>query len=250
MGCFFSGCFVCWGPKVPWLLLQQSCVGREASSRQEGRPSSLTLTPVCLSCLLTPDMGWDNPGSGAKLVTSTYQIRAESCINPLLTDLCSVLAVFGFLYFFLVFHVPGPNVLLLKLCFVTGEEGREEVWHCWGPRALSSKIQLISLGLHTCLNLPMCGNYFSEWDGNEKGKKPQCLHVQSASPVLDPQKVCEDSSVSAQKNIMNSRVISLKSLKISEVAFERSKEHSYFRFFFHSLLNSKAVAELEMGIYQ
>lgn len=105
----------------------ESCVGREASSRQEGRPSSLTLTPVCLSCLLTPDMGWDNPGSGAKLVTSTYQIRAESCINPFLAKLCSVLGVFGFLYFFLVFHVLGPNVLLLKLCFVTGEEGREEV---------------------------------------------------------------------------------------------------------------------------
>lgn len=165
----------------------ESCVGREASSRQEGRPSSLTLTPVCLSCLLTPDMGWDNPGSGAKLVTSTYQIRAESCINPFLAKLCSVLGVFGFLYFFLVFHVLGPNALLLKLCFVTGEEGREEVWHSWGPRALSSKIQLTSLGLHTCLNLPMCGNYFSEWDGNEKGKKPQCLYAQSASHVLDPQ---------------------------------------------------------------
>lgn len=117
MGCFFSGCFVCWGPKVPWLLLQQSCVGREASSRQEGRPSSLTLTPVCLSCLLTPDMGWDNPGSGAKLVTSTYQIRAESCINPLLNRSLFCASCIWVFVLFSSFPCPWPKCFVAKTLF-------------------------------------------------------------------------------------------------------------------------------------
>lgn len=98
-----------------------------ASSRQEEGTSSLTLMLLCLSCLLTPDTSWDNTGTGAKPVTSTYRIRAESCIDPLLTNLCSVLDAFGFLYFFLVSHVLGPIFLLLKLIFVTSEEGREEI---------------------------------------------------------------------------------------------------------------------------
>lgn len=97
------------------------------SSRQEESPSSLTFTPLCLSCLLAPHTGWDNTGTGAKLVTRFYQVRAESCIHPLLTHLCSVLDAFGVLYFFLVSHVLGPNVLLLKLFFLISEEGREEV---------------------------------------------------------------------------------------------------------------------------
>lgn len=29
-------------------------------------------------------------------------------------------------------------------------------------------------------------NYFSEWDGNEKGEKRQCLYAKSASAVLGP----------------------------------------------------------------
>lgn len=114
--------FFSWALRVLWSrgsltpLSSWTQCGKGASSRQEGSPSSLTLTPVCLSCLLTLGMGWDNPGTGAKLVTSTYQSRTESCVHPLLTDLCSVLGVFGFLYFSRVFHILGPNVLLLKLC--------------------------------------------------------------------------------------------------------------------------------------
>lgn len=115
-----AGCFFFW--VLPVLGSRGSLTtpsnwvqcGKGASSRQEGRPSSLTLTPVCLSCLLTLGMGWDNPGTGAKLVTGTYQSRAESCIYPLLTDLCAVLGLFGVLYFFSSFLCPWPKCFVAK----------------------------------------------------------------------------------------------------------------------------------------
>lgn len=136
VGCFFLGALCSEVQRCPDYPSNRLLGWKGASSRQKETPSSLTLTLLCLSCLLTPDTSWDNTGTGAKLVTSTYHIRAERC---LLTNLCSLLYAFGFLYFFSVSHVLGPNVVLLKLVFLTSEEGRGEVWHCWGPRALEQQ---------------------------------------------------------------------------------------------------------------
>ena len=113
--CFFLGALCAEVQRCPDYPPNRPLCWKGASSRQEESPTSLTLTLLCLSCLLTPGTSWDNTGTGAKLVTSTYHIRAESCIHPLFTHLCSVLGTFGFLYFFPVSHVLGPNVLLLKL---------------------------------------------------------------------------------------------------------------------------------------
>lgn len=84
-------------------------MGRELQAGKKGGPA---VSLLCACPLLILGMGRDNPGTGAKMVTCTYQIRAESCIHLLVTDLCSVLGIFGGLYFFSSFPRPWP------MCFV------------------------------------------------------------------------------------------------------------------------------------
>lgn len=99
VGCFFLGALCVEVQRCPGYPSNRSLCWRGTSSRQEESPSSLTLTLGCLSCLLTPDTSWGNTGTGARLVTSTYHISAESCVHPLLAHLCSVRCIWGFVLF-------------------------------------------------------------------------------------------------------------------------------------------------------
>lgn len=111
---------------MPWLSLQPTPVleGNLQQARREPQQSHPhSSVPVLFA---TPDMSWGDTGTGAKLVTSTYHISAESCIHPLLAHLCSVLDAFGVLYFLPGFSCPWPKCFVAKtLGFVTSEEGRE-----------------------------------------------------------------------------------------------------------------------------
>lgn len=116
LGCLFLGALCAELQRSPDYPSSRFLCWKGASkNRQEKSPSSPTVTLLCPSCLPTPDTSWDNTGTGAKLVTSTCCIGAESCIRSLRAHLCSVLGEFRFLYFFQVSHVLGPNILLLKL---------------------------------------------------------------------------------------------------------------------------------------
>lgn len=104
VGCFFLDTWCAEAQKCPDHRSNKLLCWKGACSRQKRAPASL----FCACPLLTPDVSWVNRGGDAKLVTSTIHIRAENCIHPLLTHLCSVLDAFGI--FVLFPSVPCPRL--------------------------------------------------------------------------------------------------------------------------------------------